>query len=275
MNSKHTVILSLFFLTIFSSCKIPNILGSAHRPINKESKADLSSEEIAKAAREEALRNFVVMDIDFVFFDSKAKIDYKDKDNDQHLTVNIRMKKDSIIWLSVNAALSIEAARILIKKDSIFIIDRINNDFLKYDFAYLNNKLNMDLNLKILQSLILGNLPVEKSLNDILTKSFENYYLLQQTNEKISLDNYVRPFTMKLEKLQVRQLSNNNILRVDYTDFGMLENYIFAFKNFVYISHKGPSGPQNTTITIEHKKAELSEKGLNFPFNVPQKYGRK
>ncbi|HAR20844.1 MAG TPA: DUF4292 domain-containing protein, partial [Cytophagales bacterium] len=42
--------------------------------------------------------------------------------------LTIRIRKDSVIWISVNPALGIEVVRALITKDSIFVIDKIHKD---------------------------------------------------------------------------------------------------------------------------------------------------
>ena len=43
-------------------------------------------------------------------------------------TVTLRMKKDSVIWMSISK-LGIEGARVLITKDSVKLLNRIKNTF--------------------------------------------------------------------------------------------------------------------------------------------------
>jgi hypothetical protein len=64
--------------------------------------------------------------IDFKTFSAKVKVEFEDKNGKQpDLTVFIRIQKDSLIWLSINATiLSYEALRILITPDSVKLMNK-------------------------------------------------------------------------------------------------------------------------------------------------------
>src|SRR5690606_14821280 len=81
---------------------------------------------------------FVVNEINFNYLSGKAKINYADKNTDVNAALNIRVKKDSVIWLSLTVALGIEASRCLITKDSLFMLDRINNHYYAYDYRTIS-----------------------------------------------------------------------------------------------------------------------------------------
>jgi hypothetical protein len=75
--------------------------------------------------------------------------------------VNIRMKKDSIIWLSVTGV-GLEVARGIITPDSIVFMDKIHKDYFVFNYEQLSKQYNFDLNFALLQSVIIGNLPFER-----------------------------------------------------------------------------------------------------------------
>ncbi|QHT70570.1 DUF4292 domain-containing protein [Rhodocytophaga rosea] len=102
---------------------------------------------------------FKVQEIDFAYFNSKSKITYKDAENNLTATVNIRMKKDSIIWLSISKV-GVEGIRSLITQDSIFVVDKLKNDFTTYDFKSLSEKFGFNITFDLMQAAILGNLPI-------------------------------------------------------------------------------------------------------------------
>jgi hypothetical protein len=54
-----------------------------------------------------------------------------------------------------------------------------------------------------------------------------------------------------------------------------LANFTFALENDIVLKHKEDSDYQFTNIHIEHNKCEFSDKELNFPFNIPNKFERK
>jgi hypothetical protein len=240
----------LFLLTI--SCKRP--------PANN-----------APNAQREEIEKFIVQEVDFKYFSSRAKINFKDEKNDINTTVIFRIKKDSIIWLTVTPGLGIEAIRCLIRPDSIFIIDKLNNKYSEYGLDYLKSTLNIDVSFHNLQAMIVGNLPFAKSYSDKLTKD-STFYLLQQKAKNSSIDNHVRIVSMKLEKLLITETSTNNNLAIEYDNFAPLETYIFPYSNLINLNYTSDKVTNKTSITVNHNKVEISDKALNFPFNVPRRY---
>lgn len=232
---------------------------------------------VATKAPEEDVERFLVQEIDFKYLQAKAKIHFKDQDMDVNATANIRIKKDSIIWISLTPALGIEASRCLITKDSVFVIDRINNQFHKYDFNGLAEKINIKINYKMLEAMLLGNLPITKNPSDKLSRVPQgDYFLLHQKNDKTEVDNYVKIASMKLEMLEINEPETNKKLRINYTNFGNLSNTNnFAFNNLINLTYRVNTGIQSTSIAIEYNKVDLPEKDLNFPFNIPQKFNKK
>ena len=72
------------------------------------------------------INDFVVDEIDYKFLSTKSKFQYKTENQLITATLNTRIEKDKKIWFSVRVALGIEAARGLVTKDEIVIIDRVN-----------------------------------------------------------------------------------------------------------------------------------------------------
>jgi hypothetical protein len=66
--------------------------------------------------------------IDFRTFSAKVHVDYADsKDRKYDFNTFLRIRKDSVIWVSIIAALGIEAFRVMITPDSIRIQDKLNH----------------------------------------------------------------------------------------------------------------------------------------------------
>src|SRR5437870_9115346 len=59
---------------------------------------------------------------DFTWLSAKADVEYTDRNNETTtFDVNVRMKKDSAIWISITPLLGIEVARVLVTPDSMRI----------------------------------------------------------------------------------------------------------------------------------------------------------
>ncbi|GAB4038173.1 DUF4292 domain-containing protein [Spirosoma jeollabukense] len=223
---------------------------------------------------EEARSN--VAEIDFRYLTAKSKISFKSRDQDiDNANVNIRVRKDSLIWMSISK-LGIEAVRGLITKDSIVIIDKIHREYSVYDFPTLSKQFNFDMNFELLQALIVGNLPLPKQPAQKV-KNERDYLLLRQSEGKVLVENYIGQQDRKLKKLMVTEQPTKNTLRLDYEDFTSLSNFLFPYTSLVTLDYKSKTDGQfyQTLLRIKHSKVEMVEKSPGFPFNIPANYKRR
>ncbi|WP_157750667.1 DUF4292 domain-containing protein [Mucilaginibacter gotjawali] len=86
---------------------------------------------------------------------ARAKLNINGDSND--VTLNIRIKSDQKIWISITAIAGIEVARALITPDSILLINRLQNVYVKKPFSYINKFAGSQATYKTLESLIIGN----------------------------------------------------------------------------------------------------------------------
>ena len=223
---------------------------------------------------EEARAN--VAEIDFRFLTAKSKISFKSPQQDiDNASINIRVRKDSLIWLSVSK-LGIEAVRGLITRDSITIIDKIHRQYSVYDFPTLSKQFNFAMNFELLQALIVGNLPLPKRPAQKI-KNERDYLLLRQSEGKVLVENYIGEQDRKLKKLMVTEQPTKNTLRLDYDDFTSLNNFLFPYTSLVTLDYKSKTDGQfyQTLLRIKHNKVELVDKNPGFPFTIPAKYERR
>src|SRR5215213_958551 len=76
--------------------------------------------------------------IDFNTFSAKVKVDYRGGDGKNYdFNAFLRVRKDSVIWVSINAALGIEAFRILITPDSVKVLNKLDRVAQLRTMAYL------------------------------------------------------------------------------------------------------------------------------------------
>src|SRR4030095_12825887 len=96
--------------------------------------------------------------IEFETFSAKINTDYEGSDGKKYdVNVFIRMKKDSLIWISVNGALGIEGMRVLIDKDSVRVLNKLDKEYQVRSIAYLQEVAALPLDLRTVQELIIGN----------------------------------------------------------------------------------------------------------------------
>jgi hypothetical protein len=217
-----------------------------------------------------------VEQVDFAYLTAKSKVSFKSKDQDiNNANVNLRIDKDSLIWLSVSGV-GVEVARALITKDSVVITDRIHREYSVYDYASLSQRFNFNLTFGLIQSLLIGNLPLPQEPAQRV-KNEKDYLLLRQHEGKVMVDNYIGEENRKLKKLLVVEQPTRNSLTLDYEDFTVLNNFLFPYTSLVTVDYKSKNDgqPYQTVLRIRHNKVELTDKNPGFPFSIPPKYQRR
>lgn len=289
----RTVLFLFLFTLLFSSegCRRQRISRSTspatpavstdttlvNRPSTDTTATSIAKPEPTVPARpgiEEARTN--VAEIDFIYLTAKSKLAFKSKDQDiDNATVFIRVRKDSLIWLSVRK-IGIEAVRALVSRDSIVIINTIQKEYSVYDFPALSKQFDFNMNFDLLQSLIVGNLPLPKRPAQKI-KNERDYLLLRQSEGKVLVENYIGEKDRKLKRLMVTEQPTKNTLRLDYDDFSTLNTFLFPYTSLVTLDYKSKTDGMfyQTLLKIQHNKVELVDKSPGFPFTIPAKYQRR
>lgn len=251
-----------------TSNSVSQTAGSSGNPATETSSSE-STPENARAS---------VAAVTFRYLTAKSKISFKsEKQEIDNASVTIRIQQDSLIWVSVSK-LGIEAARVLITRDSILILDKINRAYAVADFATLSRQFSFSLSYPLLQALLVGNLPLPDHLAQKSTPvGKENSLLLRQQEGPVLVENYIDETNRKLKQLIMTQQPANNVLRVAYTDFTALDSFLFPFSSVLTLDYRSQVNGQvsQTVLRSEYTKVELSDKNPGFPFTVPATYQRR
>jgi hypothetical protein len=206
--------------------------------------------------------------IKFTSFSSKVKVEYRD-DKNRSLDFNafLRMKKDSAIWVSIIAALNIEAYRVIITPDSITIMDKINRTIQHKPLSYLQSIIQVPFDYSTLEDLIIGN-PV------YLDRTVVAY---ADQGEKISLSTIGSSFKHYLtvgkndlhllfSKLDDVDQTRSRTANLSYTAYLLTGNWMFASNRSISLSEKN-----KLDIMLDFKQVDF-DKQLAFPFSIPKNY---
>jgi hypothetical protein len=217
-----------------------------------------------------------VEEINFDYLMARSKFSFKSRSqNIDNANVNLRIKKDSLIWLSVTGS-GFEVARGIITPDSIVFLDKFHKEYFVYDYRQLSRQFNFELSFPLIQSLILGNLPLPRN-PDQRIRRVSDFLLLRQEEGRIVIDNYIGEKNRKLKRLQAVEQPSRNSLTLDYEDFKELSTYLFPYTSLLTLDVQSPQDQQyyQTVIRIKHSKVDLSGTSPGFPFSVPPGYKRK
>lgn len=216
-------------------------------------------------------RKFNVAEISFDYFTARSKIKYTDGEESFNAVANIRMKNDSIIWISVTPGMGVEILRAVITPDSIYMINRLKKEFFAESIDSVSHWLNINLNYSMLQSVLLGNLVLPRDQSEKVTRSGD-YYVLKQQSRYIAVNNFINLKSMKIEKVNITDDSTRNYLNIVYQNFENIDSVLFAMDNSINLFYSDKSKTFNSQVIFNYTKASFTDKKVRFPFNVPNRY---
>jgi hypothetical protein len=127
------------------------------------------------------------------------------------LSGQVRMRRDSLLWLSVTATMGVEVVRAKVSTDSVWIINRLEKTYLAEPLDSLSLQLGLPLGLPWAQSLLFDNnegfSPVENQTVQLKSHAFGDYsakirYKNIKLNEKTT---FPLKITDKMERIRIKQ----------------------------------------------------------------------
>ncbi len=217
--------------------------------------------------------SLTIEEIDFDYFHGKARMLLKDGNKEREVKSVIRVRKDSVIWMNFTV-IGVQGGRVLINKDSITVISNVDKEYYVFDYTELSKRFNFEVNYKVIQSAFLGNLLMPlKEEDEVDEKSLT--FLLQQSSGTVDVLNYISATSMKIQKVELKENDSHNSLTITYGNFQPIAGKSFPYNANISLLYKTSAGLLNTSVIFEYNKAEVGDKELKFPFNIPKKYDRR
>ena len=198
------------------------------------------------------------------FVTSKLKFSIEYGPQQVSLTGNLKMNRDDVIQLQLMAFGFVEAGRIEFTKDYVLIIDRINKQFLKAPYNYVDFLRNSGINFFTLQALFWNELfvPGRQSVDKEALEKFSTN--MDAEDVVITLDegkmNYSwlannKSGRIKMANIAYRdQLKGNTQLNWDYKEFTRMGS--IAFPSNMGISLTTPESEIKLGIRLNYLKNE-------------------
>jgi hypothetical protein len=271
------IVLFLWVLVLMQACKTGSVVQVAQQlpvdtvrvavpsdSIQKEApKAVMASDQDSKEAAD---------DLTFSYLKAKSRVAWKSGSNTDNYAVDIRVKKDSIIWVNISQA-GLTGATGLFSQDRVQFYQKISGEYYNLTYDSLSTMMGFRIDYRMIQSLIVGNQPFKKNNSRVIREN-ENI-IIKQDSGRIKIDNMVGP-NRKLKKLLVRDEPSSNKLTLDFEEFTNLNQVIFPFSSQITLDVKNKEDKRVTTvIQIKYSKVELLETPLEFPFRIPAKFLKK
>lgn len=194
----------------------------------------------------------------------------------------LRIQRDSIIWVTISPALGIEAVRAMITPDSVFVMNRIDKSYLSTDFGYVNRLINAALDFDMLQAFLTGNDFAFYEVPQFRASIDGGLYRLNTSNRN-KLKKYIRrhedvltiplqtvwldPTTYKIVRIQVKELEvEGRKVTASYSDFSEVNGQPYPSKISIEASAE-----ESIDLELEFTRIERNA-GVEFPFRIPSTY---
>lgn len=249
-NHKH-ILFFVFLLSICSSCK---------------------SKKLAQNVRPDANTIVTALSIlnkhnlDFDWFSAKAKLKYVDPYNSESGTSFIRIKKDSVIWMTLKKY-SVEGFRLAMTQDSIVILDRLAKQYSIFKWDEVSDMYQTDINYNKVENWIVGNIYLPEDRSTIDTRRDSSAYHFNTFDENNRYDYIVPFFLNNISDYIIREPSGREV-HLHFDDCKREDDFCY-FREYTI--------PVNTTENI-YLRLEISDLEINTfkktPFGIPPRYTR-
>lgn len=203
------------------------------------------------------------------WLEAKAKISYDGEDMGGSATANIIIRRDSLIWISVRK-LGFEVARAQIDKDSVYLINRLSNEYSIQDLSYLGSSYNLPANLKTMQAIFLGN-PVFLNSRDLQLGPKGELHHLISTSGQMENQFWLDKVNLQLVKARYGDARNQRTVDLVLDDYRPVD----AAQNFSYLRQIKVDSRELGEASIE---IDFSDVEINKPqevrFSIPSRYTR-
>ena len=267
-NFSHSLLL-LFIVTfsLLESCS----------PARKVLKAPIKEE-----GADFLFRKLKEKELKFDWFSAKFSAEYSNRGKKNSFSGQIRIRKDSLIWISLTPMLGIEAIRLMISQDSVKLINRLNDTYFIGDYEYVNKFLNTNIDYDLLQAILLGN-DLQFYEGSKFRASIERGEYKLATGERLKLRKFVRnnqeklkifiqniwldPESFKITHIDVKELRRDNIkVESTYSNFELIGQQFFPRKmNYIIWAEN------NIKVKADFSKMVI-DVPLQFPFKIPASY---
>lgn len=222
-------------------------------------------------------------ELKFDFLSARFGAEYTNGNQETSFSGQIRIRKDSLIWLSLSA-LGIEGIRILITQDSVKYINRLNKTCFSGNWSGLNRFLHTNIDYDILQSFLIGNdisfyeegkfkATIDKDKYKLMATArgkLRKYFRSHEDETKVFIQNiWLDPETFKIIRADVKEVSKQNIkLDATYDSFEEIGTQLFPREMVYQISAEN-----RILVDISFSRISI-EDDLKFPFTIPASYSR-
>ncbi|MEI6312994.1 MAG: DUF4292 domain-containing protein [Bacteroidota bacterium] len=197
--------------------------------------------------------------------DAKSSGIYNDAFNEQNFNAYFRIEKNKYIWVSLTGPLSIEGARILIKPDSVAVIDRINKKYYSGSYSAFQQKYHIPLAFNEIQQILVGDISMDaQKENCVLSNDLQ---VCTIKNDSAVFTYMLNPKNYTLEKMRVKDRFSVRELSIKFASYQIISGKLFSFNKEFEINTQN----ELLKLQLDFNKVEF-DKTIDCSFSIPETY---
>lgn len=252
---KLAVLMALATCLSISACKSKKVVVDAAK---EEKRTVLSDRMLLRGIQENQLN--------FTTFSAKAKSAVAINKDNYDATLNIKIKHEEAIWISITTVFGIEAARVLITPTRFKMMNRINGTYIDEPFAFLHQFASEEITYDNLQAMMVGNIinqaleytnEAEKNGIGYALRGFKNdLSFLVQTDD-----------AFRVTDCNLNAFNGDRQVNTTYSDFALISAH--PVPKDIHLTAN--SSAVKLELQLKYNRIALNE-SLEMPFTIPSKY---
>jgi len=214
----------------------------------------------ADARKSGVIRSHEASRDEFNTMTARLGMKYTDERQSHSVTVNLRLKKGEVIWMSASM-LGITGAKIMITPTEVKFYEKLNNRAFEGNFAIIERYLGEPLTYQQMEDILLGH--AMEPLDDYeMTVREDGYRFIK--NDLIARLIQLRPEDFRVERQQLLKADENSTLSIVYDDYKQYEGRTLPTE----IKVDAVQGTDSRRVEIFYRSVDFDEE-LRFPFSFP------
>lgn len=190
-----------------------------------------------------------------------SKINIEKEGKNTVINANVRIKKDSVIWISLKAPLGIELLRSMITPDSIYFMSRMDKTYFIKPISHLKEVVKTDINFFQFQQILFSSPDIT---NQELKLSFnkEGKHVLSSDKNTYTINKFFR-----IEKMSVSN-QNSHQLTINFNNHNYFDEAKSYYPKNIDIK---VNSIENFAASIDFSKIVFNKKS-SLSFKIPSSY---
>jgi hypothetical protein len=224
------------------------------------------AQKVSLVTGKEEMESFAPRITDYAYLEAKAKLVLEENSGKiTRGTLQLRAKKDSLIWFSVSPGLGVEAVRGLLSQEKIQILNRMGTEDINLSYGEFERRFGIKLSLGLVQNILWGDSPYPASYEDRLVRVGKKFELTQ-IRDQVRYFSKIDTRHGKVSELSSISIAGKGSLLASFPEYQNLEAQAFPVEALFKVAFETPEVAQNFRIYITWSSLNPKADRLTFPF---------